>query len=91
VGGTKRADLALGIDFHRKRLTIKSSQVSSLDPSLSARWSLVRRRELAVRYLTELALGELISHVLPFERAAEAYRLIDERPAEIIQVVLEYK
>ena len=89
--GTKRADLALGSDFHRKRVTLKSSQVSSLDPSLSARWSLVRRRELAVRYLAELSLGELISHVLPFDRAAEAYRLIDERPAEIIQVVLDYK
>ena len=89
--GTKRADLALGSDFHRKRLTLKSSQVSSLDPSLSARWSLVRRRELTVRYLAELSLGELISHVLPFDRAAEAYRLIDERPAEIIQVVLDYK
>ena len=89
--GTKRADLALGGDFHRKRLTIKSSQVSSLDPSLSSRWSLARRRELAVGYLKELSLGELISHTLPFERAAEAYRLIDERPAEIVQVILEYK
>ena len=89
--GTKRADLALGSDFHRKRLTIKSSQVSSLDPSLSSRWTLARRRELAVGYLAELSLGQLISHTVPFERAAEAYRLIDERPAEVVQVVLEYK
>ena len=89
--GTKRADLALGSDFHRKRLTLRSSQVSSLDPSLSARWSIFRRRELAVRYLSELSVGEWISHVLPFDRAAEAYRLIDERPGEIVQVVLEYK
>ena len=89
--GTKRAELALGADFHRKRLTLKSSQVSSLDPSLSARWSIVRRRELAVRYLSELSFDDLISHVLPFDRAAEAYRLIDERPDEIVQVVLEYK
>ena len=88
--GTKRADLALGSDFHRKRLTIKSSQVSSLDPSLGSRWSLARRRELAVQYLGELSLSELITHALPFEHAAEAYRLIDERSAEVMQVVLEY-
>src|SRR6266404_7008828 len=88
--GTKRAELALGSDFHRKRLTLKSSQVSNLDPSLTPRWSILRRRELAVRYLCELCLDDLISHVLPFDRAAEAYRLIDERPAEVIQVVLDY-
>ena len=89
--GTKRADLALGGEFHRKRLMLKSSQVSILDPSLSPRWSIVRRRELAVRYLSELSFDGWISHVLPFGRAAEAYRIIDERPAEILQVVLDYK
>jgi 2-desacetyl-2-hydroxyethyl bacteriochlorophyllide A dehydrogenase len=89
--GTKRADLALGSDFHRKRLTLKSSQVSNLDPSLTPRWTIRRRRELAVGYLSELLLDELISHVLPFDHAADAYRLIDEQPGEVIQVVLDYK
>jgi 2-desacetyl-2-hydroxyethyl bacteriochlorophyllide A dehydrogenase len=89
--GTKRAELALGSDFHRKRLTLKSSQVSCLDPSLTPRWTILRRRELAVRYLSELFLDELISHVLTFDRAAEAYRLIDEQPGEVVQVVLDYK
>jgi 2-desacetyl-2-hydroxyethyl bacteriochlorophyllide A dehydrogenase len=88
--GAKRAELALGSDFHRKRLTLKSSQVSNLDPSLAPRWTIRRRRELAVRYLGELLLDELISHVLPFDRAAEAYRLIDEQQGEVIQVVLDY-
>lgn len=88
--GTKRAELALGGDFHRKRLTLKSSQVSNLDPSLTPRWTILRRRELAVRYLGELSLDDLISHVLAFDRAAEAYRLIDEQPGEVVQVVLDY-
>jgi len=88
--GTKRAELNLGGDFHRKRLTLKSSQVSNLDPSLAPRWTILRRRELAVRYLGELLLDELISHMLPFDRAAEAYRLIDEQPGEVIQVALDY-
>src|SRR6185503_14544404 len=88
--GTKLANLALGSEFHRKRLTLKSSQVSSLDPSLTPRWTILRRRELAVRYLSELLLDELISDVLPFDQAAEAYRLIDERPGEILQIILDY-
>jgi threonine dehydrogenase-like Zn-dependent dehydrogenase len=89
--GKKRADVDLGGSFHRKRLTLKSSQVSNLDPALAPRWTIPRRRELAVRYLNDLMLDELISHVLPFDRAAEAYRLIDEHPGDVLQVVLDYK
>ena len=89
--GTKRADLNLGSDFHRKRLTLKSSQVSNLDPSLTPRWTILRRRKLAVGYLSELMLDEMISHVLSFNQAAEAYRLIDHQPSEVVQVVLDYK
>lgn len=88
--GTKRAELTLGSVFHRKRLVLKSSQVSNFDPSLSPRWSISRRRLLALQYLGELSLSSLISHVLPFEQAAEAYRLIDEQPGNIVQVALEY-
>lgn len=88
--GTRRAELALGSDFHRKRLTLKSSQVSHLDPSLTPRWTILRRRELAIRYLNHLILDELISHVFPFDGAAEAFRLIDEKPDEVVQVVLDY-
>jgi 2-desacetyl-2-hydroxyethyl bacteriochlorophyllide A dehydrogenase len=89
--GSKKAELGLGTDFHRKRLTLKSSQVSNLDPSISARWTIARRRELTARYLQELILSDLISHVFPFRRAEEAYRLIDERPGEVVQVVLDYE
>ena len=88
--GTKRGGLALGSDFHRKRLTLKSSQVSNIDPSLGPRWTIARRRELAAGYLSELKLAELISHTLAFEQTAEAYRLIDDRPEEVVQVVLDY-
>jgi len=88
--GNKRADVDLGSDFHRKRLTLKSSQVSNLDPSLTPRWTTHRRRELAASYLGKLLLNELISHVLPLDRAAEAYRMIDQQPSEVLQVVLDY-
>jgi 2-desacetyl-2-hydroxyethyl bacteriochlorophyllide A dehydrogenase len=88
--GTRRAELALGSDFHRKRLTLKSSQVSNLDPSLAPRWTIARRRELAAGYLSELKLDELITHTFSFEDAAEAYRLIDRRAGEVVQVLLAH-
>jgi threonine dehydrogenase-like Zn-dependent dehydrogenase len=44
-----------------------------------------------VSYLADSFLGELVSHVLPFKAAAEAYRVIDQQPAEVVQVVLDYK
>jgi threonine dehydrogenase-like Zn-dependent dehydrogenase len=36
------------------------------------------------------ALGGLLTHRVPFTEAAEAYRLLDERPDETIGVLLEY-
>lgn len=88
--GTKRATLALGEDFHRNRITIKSSQVSNMDTHLVPRWNVERRRDLARRYLSELRLEELITHTFSFENAAAAYRLIDEHPEETVQVLLGY-
>jgi threonine dehydrogenase-like Zn-dependent dehydrogenase len=88
--GVKKTLVALGTEFHRKRLTIKSSQVSNLDPRLSPRWTVGRRRRLALDYLSELKLDELITHTFAFEEAEAAYRLIDEQQEETVQVILDY-
>ena len=88
--GTKAVSLHLGESFHRRRLRIVSSQVSALDPCLAPRWSRERRRDLALRLLKELPLGQLLTHRVPFREAESAYRLIAERPEETIQVVLTY-
>jgi threonine dehydrogenase-like Zn-dependent dehydrogenase len=32
----------------------------------------------------------LISHVVPVRRAADAFRLLDERPEDAVQVVLDF-
>jgi 2-desacetyl-2-hydroxyethyl bacteriochlorophyllide A dehydrogenase len=88
--GVKRSPVALGNEFHRNRLTVKSSQVSNLDPRLSPRWTVERRRGLALDYLGELRLDELITHTFAFEEAEAAYRLIDEQQEESVQVILDY-
>ncbi len=88
--GCRPVNLRLGGAFHRRRLRMISSQVSNLDSAVSDRWSFERRREHALQLLPELELGGLITHRCPFQRAAGAYRLIDEHPEETVQVVLTY-
>jgi threonine dehydrogenase-like Zn-dependent dehydrogenase len=37
-----------------------------------------------------LELERLVSHVVHAERAGEAFRLLDERPQDAVQVVLDF-
>lgn len=88
--GTRDVTLALGGAFHRRRLRLVSSQVSTLDPTLSPRWTRERRTDLVRTLLTELPLEDLISHRFPFSAAASAYELLERKPEECLQVVLDY-
>lgn len=88
--GDKRAAVDLGTHFHRGRLRILSSQVSRLSPRLLGRWTKDRRVEVAIGSLSGLPVEKLISHRFPIERAPEAYRLLDERPFDCLQVLLTY-
>ncbi|QSG07822.1 zinc-dependent alcohol dehydrogenase [Halapricum desulfuricans] len=89
--GTKPTTLDLGGDFHRDRVSIESSQVSTLAPELRGRWTFDRRTDTALENLTALPVESLVTHRLPFEDAPEAYRLIDERPEDALQVLLTYR
>ncbi len=90
--GTKPVSLMLGGRFHRGRVRLRSSQVGRIPPELGGRWDHARRLQTVVGLLEDprLALDLLISHRFPFEQAPEAYRLVDERPGEVLQVVLTY-
>jgi 2-desacetyl-2-hydroxyethyl bacteriochlorophyllide A dehydrogenase len=89
--GSKPVSLDLGSRFHRARLRLVSSQVSQLDPALAPRWDRQRRLDTALSLLGELVIGPLITHRIPFPRAAEAYELVDQRPEETVQVILTYE
>jgi 2-desacetyl-2-hydroxyethyl bacteriochlorophyllide A dehydrogenase len=89
--GSKPAALDLGSRFHRRRLRLISSQVSSLTPGLAARWSHRRRFETAWEMIRRIRPASLITQRIPLEGAGEAYKLIDKDPAATIQVVLEYE
>jgi 2-desacetyl-2-hydroxyethyl bacteriochlorophyllide A dehydrogenase len=88
--GTKPVPVLLGGAFHRRRLRIVSTQVGTIDSALQPRWSRERRLALACELLPGLQLEPLITHRVPFEDAAQAYRLVDEHAAETVQVVLTY-
>ncbi len=91
--GTEPIALPLGGHFHRGRVRIKSSQVGRVAPELSARWDAGRRRGAMVSLLRDprLPLDLLVSHRVPFGRAPEAYRMLDEGPGDAVQVVFDYE
>ena len=88
--GEKAAPLQLGGAFHRSRIRLLSSQVSTLDPCWQGRWTKVRRFGVAWQMLAELPVGASITQRLPVEEAATAYALLDKKPGQTIQVLLTY-
>jgi threonine dehydrogenase-like Zn-dependent dehydrogenase len=88
--GIKRASLDLGGRFHRSRVKLISSQVSTLTPELMARWTKSRRLDVAWHWLKSIRPSRLISHRIPFQHSAEAYALLDRAPSEALQIVIEY-
>lgn len=88
--GKKRAALDLGGWFHRSRIKIISSQVSSINPEFSGRWDKSRRFQVAWKMLAQLEPAKLITHRFSIDRADEAYRILDETPGDAIQVVFSY-
>jgi 2-desacetyl-2-hydroxyethyl bacteriochlorophyllide A dehydrogenase len=88
--GQKRASLDLGGHFHRNRIQLISSQVSSIHPSLRGRWDKTRRLDLAWEMIREVQPQCLITHWMPFNDASQGYELLDQKPGEVIQVLLDY-
>ncbi len=88
--GAKVAQLSLGGRFHRSRIQLVSSQVSTLAPELMGRWSKQRRFKVAWEQLQRLQPSGWITQRFPLERAAEAYRLLADRPEDAVQVIFDY-
>lgn len=88
--GEKRATVELGGAFHRQRIRLISSQVSTLAPEHSGRWSKARRLDVAWRMLAATDVRPLITQRFPVEEAAAAYALIDQHPEQTVQVLLTY-
>jgi 2-desacetyl-2-hydroxyethyl bacteriochlorophyllide A dehydrogenase len=84
--------LFLGEEFHHNRINIVCSQISNVDPALSYRWDRLRLihtiMDLQARGL--LNLRPVITHVIPFKKAAQGFQILDETPEQVLQVILDF-
>lgn len=88
--GKKSVQLDLGGRFHRSRIRLVSSQVSTLAPELVGRWTKSRRLGVAWEKLREIHPARWITQRFPIDQAADAYQLLSEKPESTLQVVLSY-
>jgi 2-desacetyl-2-hydroxyethyl bacteriochlorophyllide A dehydrogenase len=88
--GAKPVALPLGGDFHRRRLTIRSTQVSTIPAALADRWTVARRRLVAGELMGDLPLAELATHEFPIEDAPAAYAALDRGDEGLLHVALRY-
>ncbi|HYZ82607.1 MAG TPA: zinc-binding alcohol dehydrogenase [Solirubrobacteraceae bacterium] len=87
------AGLFLGEEFHHNRIEVVCSQISGVSPRLDHRWDLRRLEQTIMRLAADgrVNLDALVSHVFAIDRAAEAFALLDQRPEDAVQVVLDFQ
>lgn len=88
--GDKRAPVDLGGRFHRDRIEIVSSQVSTIPSELTGRWDVDRRLDTATEWVRRLDHDAVITHRVPFSEAPAAYRRLDRSPDDTLQILLDY-
>ena len=87
-GSKETTGLDLGAAFHRRRLTVKSSQVSTIDPQLSGRWDKSRRLALVLQLLRETEPSRWVTHRFDVTEAGDAFAELDNPQA--VQILLTY-
>jgi threonine dehydrogenase-like Zn-dependent dehydrogenase len=84
--------LFLGEEFHHNRIDLVCSQISGVSPALKYRWDALRLSSVFMQLVADgrLDLAPLITHTAPFEAAASLFELLDKRPEEVIQAVIQF-
>jgi threonine dehydrogenase-like Zn-dependent dehydrogenase len=89
--GKKQVPLPLGGAFHRRRLSLRSTQVSTIPAALRDRWSMERRRAASVELMDDLPLRALSTHVFPIAAAADAFAALDRGDDGLLHAALRYE
>lgn len=89
--GERVAPLRLGVEFHRRRLTLKASQVSRLPPMRAPGWSFERRFRLVERLLLDARLDALLEAPVSLDQAPALYAQLAESPARSLQSIFSYQ
>ena len=68
------------------------SQIGGVPQHLALRWDEDRLQRGFLQQVANKAIDvdSLISHVVPVSDAADAYQLLDQRPGDALQVILEF-
>jgi len=84
--------LRLGDEFHHNRVRLVSSQIGGVPPAVAGRWDQTRLNQTFLRLAVDRQVDPagLVTHVIPVDEAAAAYRMLDRRPHEALQVVLKF-
>jgi 2-desacetyl-2-hydroxyethyl bacteriochlorophyllide A dehydrogenase len=93
VGSWYGVDAKLGgfdTHFHRSRIEMISSQVSTIDPKLSGRWTKARRIGLAWNAIARLRPERLITHHFPIADCQRAFDVASRREEGVLQMIFEY-
>jgi threonine dehydrogenase-like Zn-dependent dehydrogenase len=88
--GERRSPMALGTDFHRRRLQLKASQVSRIPSHKTARWDTDRRFALVVDWLSDKRLDALVDEPVPFAEAPAIFARLAADPGLALQTVFAY-
>ena len=88
--GTKAVSLPLGADFHRRRLSIRSTQVTTIPSHLAGRWTVARRRRTAAALLRELPVDRLATHEVRADDAQAAFEAVDQGTEGLVHAALRY-
>lgn len=88
--GSKSAAIALGGKAHRNRLHISTSQVSTIAPALSARWSKARRFDVAWQMLSALKPSQWVNSRCHIDEASQLYKKLHKTPESITQALFTY-
>jgi 2-desacetyl-2-hydroxyethyl bacteriochlorophyllide A dehydrogenase len=84
--------LFLGEEFHHNRVNVVCSQIYGVSPELTYRWNQARLVATVMQLQARgvLDLRPIITQVIPFRDAADAFRLVDKQPEQAVQVVLDF-
>ncbi|MEV6898682.1 zinc-binding alcohol dehydrogenase [Amycolatopsis sp. NPDC051372] len=84
--------LRLGEEFHHNRVEIVASQIGGVPWRLAGRWDQDRMNRTFLRLAAEGAIDpvRLVTHRVRVDEVERAYELLDEHPADALQVVLDY-
>jgi 2-desacetyl-2-hydroxyethyl bacteriochlorophyllide A dehydrogenase len=87
------AQLRLGEEFHHNRVQLVASQISGVGSALAARWHAERLQRSFMSLVVEGRVDPLglVTHVFEAGEVAKIFQLLDERPHEALQAVLEFR